>query len=891
MSKYKPKTPQHSFYSHQITITSLALLVVNIWLQAMIPVAVYGANLIKNSGFELAGIRGIAQQWRDNSGWADVNVSYTRIYNKIRHGYVQRIKCKRFGRGAVQFIQPGLTLKAGANYRIGLWVKGNTASPFEILLRKHGKPYTTYFSHAFTAPEKWTHLSFIAPINTSDPSAYFMVRFTSRGELLLDDITVTDITASVDVDVVPVKKGNLLRNGSFEIGTDGWGTSIRATNPGQEMAVRARELRAVADPKHYKYGQYALKIPGNRNSRFLLTSAAIRLSPKHAYTLSLWTYSQTHRRLTIAIRSGYFGHAREHRKTITLGPEWSKHTLTTTLSPASDNAYFIAVEGSGDGPVWIDDVQLVAGSHTQYQETKISEIGFLKEHLHPIFVVNEHISIPLRIRLDTTTKNCKLVVTSTDYYGIKSILMKQSCPITQLRPVNINVTIPSDRTGYYKLTADVLLGGKMIDTTEYAIGIVPSLSDRISDRQSPFGAHSRFTQSDLATAWKLGVKWLRMHPPLGTKWAIVERVKGRFVFRDQEIMNAVNKGFNILGSLDRTPRWDSSAPDNARRYWAYVPRDLDAWEHYVYKIVKHYAGIIDDWEVWNEPDSDGFFRVPGVLGTARKPALYVELLKRAYRAAKRANPNVRIIGGVSSGQPPYRWLGNIFKLGALNNMDIVSFHFYTDGRPGDALDTPVDHDVNVIRRLMKQYADKTIPIWETESGIMQTRTNYTNLIEIDPGFSVSPKDAVAYLIRNYVTLLSSGVKKWFYYSMATSNRIDRKEATGFFEWDGSPRPLAIAYAVLAHNLGSMRYTGSDASYPNVNVYRFTGRKKTLRILWAKGWGSEANQSISIHLDQDDVSPEIIDVMGNAIPYQMNGQVMSFHVSQQPVYLLSGSSNP
>ena len=115
----------------------------------------------------------------------------------------------------------------------------------------------------------------------------------------------------------------------------------------------------------------------------------------------------------------------------------------------------------------------------------------------------------------------------------------------------------------------------------------------------------------------LGVSWLRMHPPLGTKWFIVEPEKNRFQFIDQPIQYAKKLGFHILGSLDTTPRWASSAPNHlqnekAQGYRAYPPEDISDWEHYVSQTVAHYKGVIDHWEIWNEPDSGGFFKLNGL---------------------------------------------------------------------------------------------------------------------------------------------------------------------------------------------------------------------------------------------------------------------------------------
>jgi len=89
---------------------------------------------------------------------------------------------------------------------------------------------------------------------------------------------------------------------------------------------------------------------------------------------------------------------------------------------------------------------------------------------------------------------------------------------------------PSNKTGYFRLLAKVISDGKIIDSSEYAIGIVPEelVTTKAENIASPFGGHARFTDGDLKTLSRLGVKWLRMHPPLGTKWSVVEKNQRAF---------------------------------------------------------------------------------------------------------------------------------------------------------------------------------------------------------------------------------------------------------------------------------------------------------------------------------------------------------------------------
>ncbi|HET6317140.1 MAG TPA: hypothetical protein VFG86_11830, partial [Chloroflexota bacterium] len=120
------------------------------------------------------------------------------------------------------------------------------------------------------------------------------------------------------------------------------------------------------------------------------------------------------------------------------------------------------------------------------------------------------------------------------------------------------------------------------------------------------------------------------------------------VLRENVLEQQVAQGVKVAGVFQYTPTW--AATDPAHTYRA-VPRNLllpyDDPENYfgqfVYQTVRRYAGRIDEWIIWNEPD---FLSTdPGVgesytwLGTEDE---FAQLLRVGYQAVKRANPQARV---------------------------------------------------------------------------------------------------------------------------------------------------------------------------------------------------------------------------------------------------------
>ena len=110
------------------------------------------------------------------------------------------------------------------------------------------------------------------------------------------------------------------------------------------------------------------------------------------------------------------------------------------------------------------------------------------------------------------------------------------------------------------------------------------------------------------------------------------------------VAGELNRGVRLAGLLQFTPTWAATDLVDPGRS---VPQNLDLpdddpsnyWGRFVYETVRYYAGRIDEWIVWNEPE----FKPNDAAGTGSYTWLgtdqeFARLMEVAYRAAKRANP-------------------------------------------------------------------------------------------------------------------------------------------------------------------------------------------------------------------------------------------------------------
>ncbi len=134
---------------------------------------------------------------------------------------------------------------------------------------------------------------------------------------------------------------------------------------------------------------------------------------------------------------------------------------------------------------------------------------------------------------------------------------------------------------------------------------------------------------------------------------------------------AKTHGMRTLGILGWPPGWASTAPDSARP-WAHMPK-LDDWEVFVETITRHYKGVVDHWEIWNEPNTAVFWESPD-------PGNFVLVAERAYAAAKTGNPDCVVITPGLAGPLPTRrddnFMEEIIRHGIAEYSDALSIHPY-----------------------------------------------------------------------------------------------------------------------------------------------------------------------------------------------------------------------
>lgn len=172
------------------------------------------------------------------------------------------------------------------------------------------------------------------------------------------------------------------------------------------------------------------------------------------------------------------------------------------------------------------------------------------------------------------------------------------------------------------------------------------------------------------------------------RWSKIEQVQGKFDWYalDKFVDQHKAAGRKVIHTLFGTPSWASARPNEVGAYGngtAAEPSNLAYWDSYCTACATRYAGKIDYYEVWNEPNLVGFY-----TGTQ---TLLSQMTRRASQAIKAVDPSAKIISPAvtslqgGSGQTYFATMMAASD-GAAGNMstwtDVVGVHLYPNNTAG-----------------------------------------------------------------------------------------------------------------------------------------------------------------------------------------------------------------
>lgn len=415
---------------------------------------------------------------------------------------------------------------------------------------------------------------------------------------------------------------------------------------------------------------------------------------------------------------------------------------------------------------------------------------------------------------------------------------------------------------------------------------------------SPFGFDVRSNASDTALqyAQEARAKWARAGDVV---WADIEPVRGGgyrwevLAAVEQNIRRLQAAGIEPTLVIMRSPSWAQRVP--GRLCSPPKPEYIADFAHFTQALAARYAGSVNYWEIWNEPDvapnetSDNTgmgcwldLSLPYYGGS-----YYGEVIKQVAPAIKAANPNAQVIAGaLLYGWPddskPRTFLEGLLASGAGPMFDMLSFHAYGEWGAGDLLINKTAR----IRQVLSSYGMPNKPLIATE---IAATCGSTNVASCPPNFEAWKQRQANYAARIYAEAIALNLAGAFWYTLVSqspgfnySQLIDDQDGTL------APRESYYAFLNSAKLLRGARYIGPPVREPTpdelykVQMLTFKKVSSALYVFWVPqtNFPSPYNLPVPIgaramctdHLDQN--PPAIYDCSDanrdGIIPRAVNG---------------------
>lgn len=657
-----------------------------------------------------------------------------------------------------------------------------------------------------------------------------------------------------------------LYNSSFELGGSGFSLN-RYSGTWQ---YRSPEF----DRSEFADGRLSLKVENPDADMLVLNSSEFLLEKGKNYTLS-W-YVKAGRDIA-AFRAGIYSTTSAEEKGLWItsvgtvrvkAGAWQR--CSVTLKAENDRPYHLDfrwgnVNGQpAPGTVWMDAIQIDEGDKALPYRSRKEISGALKlpKRVFPAERIQGEVHL-LHPGLKAEKGTLLLKLSDTVFPDRAPEIFRKELTLKPGRnPVPF--LFEPKRFGHYRVDAEVIVNGKKIflpaaylARTYPVSGRIPALGTEVqlgidfghgavNPNQSCMKLAYRGQEAAVEEYYRFyadsGVKLLRSGNSNSFAWADLETAPGVFDWRFMDLW--MENSFRhkmavmpVLGNMfylrdGAKPRSLTKIPLHVMKKsrivanpvncgaWDGVEPDMNSWKNYVDAVTKRYKGLIQAYEITNEPNIC-------ITGKA-----YSAYLIPAADIIRRNSPGALVIGGgvtTDYNGKSEQFLREMTESGAIQRCDALSFHPYS---------SPQENSKNSAVEALAVLREKTekvkpgFPVWCTELYYLRADSGFNGNLQ---NKRIQPSD----LIRRFLLDLGEGVRQCVY--LNESGLIQQELLPG---WEGThsiatvqliPNAVYMAHNAAAHLFSGARPVGKFNWGEGISCYLYHDRNgQEIAAFWHYG---------------------------------------------------------
>ncbi|GEM_PF-1621841 len=782
----------------------------------------------------------VPAEWREDSTWAPVKGEYgNATHGAFKGKGALSMDIQQVTQGRAQLKLPGVHVSNTHFMFLRMAIRSGSSSSFDAVLRKEGAPYTTYWQTRFTARPEWTVVqALLPPAREDEPDGALMLMMSQPGIVEFDDLHLIYLRPELALGASDYE-GNLLHTSSFPLG-------ITAPWAAKDDGILYRTTSAKGPT-----GQPGLILHDTPDGRRRVAGLISPFQGKQgeSHTFSFWAKTdRPGKRLHIRM-----GPPEEdlwkppYQKNVTLTEEWERYSFTLELPFSAAGFYMAQLMAHDTGDLIVDGLMVEVGeSMSPFQRSGEVEIHLKATHnFYALHTENEPFTYDLAVYGEPQNRPLFVRSKLVDVYD--QVVELPEIPLQEL-PHAAALRIPLDtsrRFGSYVLTSAVYDGNgnrisRVAEVILHRIRTPRHPDDYVYD--SPFGVHYKNSPINAAAAKLLGANWVRGNYIVS--WASVEPQPGKWNWAPVEsfVQNLEDHKLLGLAYLGGVPSWASMWEEDWTRSWsrttaAVNPDYYEEWEEYATRLFQRYGKRIKAWENWNEPYWPGFFPMDEVDGQAVRgtPDMFMEQARRVKRAAAKVDPDLELIWntGFHEQSGAKQFEQELLKQGILDVTDHLSIHGY----PTSMMGYPDDYFGTYLEKIRHAFGPYRMPekIWNTEGGSGPSKIINLYTTSAPMGKRAERHTRADFVVRYYISNLSKGIGKFFYYAFFQENTWRNNYTC--HNADGTMSTVHVAYSNLAWHLEGKNFIKTLPLRNDIYAHLFHGESESVAVLIGKSTGT------------------------------------------------------